>query len=60
MYLPQIDDGDVRMISLNYVKIEDQSLYQTGKESGSDDTDNDSGKNVSSRIRRIIEEGVKK
>lgn len=34
MYLPQIDDGDVRMISLNYVKTDDQTLYQTGKEDG--------------------------
>lgn len=34
MYLPQIDDGDVRMISLNYVKTDDQTLYQTGKEEG--------------------------
>lgn len=32
MYLPQIEDGDVRMISLNFVKVDDQSLYQTGKE----------------------------
>ena len=31
MYMPQIDDGDIRMISLNYVKVDDQSLYQTGK-----------------------------
>lgn len=32
MYLPQIDGGDVRQVSLNYVKTDDQSLYQTGKE----------------------------
>lgn len=38
MYLPQIDDGDVRMISLNYVKTDDQSLYQTGKENGAGET----------------------
>lgn len=27
-----VDDGDVRQISLNYVKNTDQSIYQTGKE----------------------------
>lgn len=32
MYLPQIDGGDVRQVSLNYVKTDDQTLYQTGKE----------------------------
>ncbi len=30
MYYEPIEDGDVRMISLNYVKTDDQSLYQTG------------------------------
>lgn len=32
MYLPQIEGGDVRMVSLNFVKTDDQTLYQTGKE----------------------------
>jgi HK97 family phage portal protein len=40
MYMPQIEDGDVRMISLNYVKVDDQSLYQTGRE-GDDEGGND-------------------
>lgn len=40
MYMPQIEDGDVRMISLNYVKVDDQSLYQTGRE-GDDGGGND-------------------
>lgn len=31
LYMPRIDGGDIRMISLNYVKTDDQSLYQTGK-----------------------------
>lgn len=34
MYLPQIEDGDVRMVSLNYVKADEQSEYQIGKKSG--------------------------
>ena len=31
MYLPQTEDGDVRMISLNYVKVDEQTEYQIGK-----------------------------
>lgn len=34
MYYPPIEGGDVRMVSLNYVKVDDQSLYQTGKDDG--------------------------
>lgn len=33
MYYEPIEDGDVRMVSLNYVKADDQSLYQTGQQS---------------------------
>ena len=32
MYYPPTEDGDVRMVSLNYVKAGDQSLYQVGKD----------------------------
>lgn len=31
-YLPPIEGGDVRMISLNYVNTDDQTLYQTGRD----------------------------
>lgn len=34
MYLPQTKDGDVRMISLNYVKVDEQTEYQIGKANG--------------------------
>ena len=37
MYLPQIEGGDVRMVSLNFVKTDDQTLYQTGKDDGAGD-----------------------
>lgn len=37
MYMQQIEDGDVRMVSLNFVKADDQSLYQTGKDDGEGD-----------------------
>lgn len=39
MYLPPVDDGDVRMVSLNYVKTDNQDIYQVGKGGG------DSGQN---------------
>lgn len=32
LYYPPIDDGDVRIISLNYVKTDDQSAYQVGED----------------------------
>ena len=37
MYYEPIEGGDVRMISLNYVKADDQSLYQVGKDDGGTD-----------------------
>ena len=37
MYYEPIEGGDVRMISLNYVKTGDQSLYQVGKDDGGED-----------------------
>ncbi|MDF2985727.1 MAG: phage portal protein [Eubacterium sp.] len=35
MYLPPVEDGDVRMISLNYVNVDNQDIYQVGKGGGS-------------------------
>lgn len=34
LYYEPIEDGDVRMVSLNFVKADDQSLYQTGQQDG--------------------------
>ena len=67
MYLPQIDDGNVRMVSLNFVKADDQSLYQTGKEngdsgSGTEDPppEEDPPANATSRrIKNMLREGAK-
>ena len=39
LYYEPIEDGDVRMISLNYVKADDQSLYQVGKDDDQPDAD---------------------
>ena len=40
LYYEPIDDGDVRMVSLNYVKADDQSLYQTGQQGSSQTAEN--------------------
>jgi hypothetical protein len=40
MYYEPIEDGDVRMISLNYVKADEQSVYQIGQQ---DQTNNKTG-----------------
>ena len=44
MYFEPIEDGDVRMVSLNYVKSDDQSIYQIGEDKAAgqeqDGTDN--------------------
>lgn len=58
MYMPQIDDGDVRMVSLNFVKADDQSLYQTGKENSSEESTGASS--TSDYIKKLLREGVKK
>ncbi len=34
LYYEPIEDGDVRMVSLNYVKAGDQSQYQVGSDGG--------------------------
>jgi len=41
MYYEPIEDGDVRMVSLNYVKADEQSQYQIGEDGSSTDGDTD-------------------
>lgn len=43
MYYEPIEDGDVRMVSLNYVKADEQSIYQIGSDSNSDSGANQTG-----------------
>ena len=38
MYYGPVEGGDVRLVSLNYVKAGDQSLYQVGKDDNETDT----------------------
>lgn len=46
MYYEPIEDGDVRMVSLNYVKADDQSIYQIGSDGSSQNAD-DKGQQAS-------------
>lgn len=38
MYMPPVEGGDEFIVSLNYVKVADMSLYQTGRDSGAEET----------------------
>lgn len=66
MYFEPIEDGDVRMVSLNYVKADDQSIYQIGKdtadgnESGQQDkADAAAGASITERINVLYIPTVK-
>lgn len=43
MYFEPIEDGDVRMVSLNYVKVDDQSIYQIGEDNSGQQDGEDTG-----------------
>lgn len=43
MYYEPIEDGDVRMVSLNYVKADEQSIYQVGSDNTATGNEGDSG-----------------
>lgn len=57
MYLPQIDGGDVRMVSLNYVKADEQSEYQIGKKDGAEGNPPADGAAVVKYIKCKLKEG---
>ncbi|MBO5409327.1 MAG: phage portal protein [Clostridia bacterium] len=57
MYLPQIDGGDVRMVSLNYVKADEQSEYQIGKKDGAETDPPPDGVAVVKYIKCKLKEG---
>lgn len=57
MYLPQIDGGDVRMVSLNYVKADEQSEYQIGKTDGAGNNSPANGAAVVKYIKSKLKEG---
>lgn len=58
MYYGPVEGGDVRMVSLNYVKAGDQSLYQVGAD-GNDDTANGGEDETQARQRRALQAAVK-
>ena len=43
MYYEPIEEGDVRMVSLNYVKADDQSIYQIGSGAAEGQQEGDAG-----------------
>lgn len=61
MYLPPIEGGDIRQVSLNYVKADDQSKYQTGEDGGTGNKDQtgsgEAENSTSGYIRMRLKEG---
>lgn len=51
MYYPPIEGGDIRMVSLNYVKVDDQTKYQIGAGAGASEN------SVSKQIKKLLEGG---
>ena len=55
MYFEPIEDGDVRMVSLNYVKADEQSQYQIGEAADDSDKDNADGQNTNTaRLKQNV------
>ena len=52
LYYEPIEDGDVRMVSLNFVKAGDQSQYQVGGDG--DSTGGDGGQETEDRAGKVI------
>ncbi len=52
MYYEPIEGGDVRMISLNYVKADEQSIYQIGVDTG--DTEEDTAADQARSNKKIL------
>lgn len=53
LYYEPIEDGDVRMISLNYVKADDQSKYQLGDSAAGSGDQTDSGSGSGQQAKQI-------
>ena len=58
MYYEPIEEGDVRMVSLNYVKADDQSIYQIGSGATEGQQEGDAGQQA--HIYRLAIPTVKK
>lgn len=53
MYYEPIEDGDVRMVSLNYVKADEQSIYQIGEDAAADSGDNPDDAAAQNKLQAI-------
>ena len=59
MYYGPVEDGDVRMVSLNYVKAGDQSLYQVGKDGSKEEPPQDKQRKAMEAAARAYFEAMK-
>ena len=53
MYYEPIEDGDVRMVSLNYVKADEQSIYQIGEDAAAGSGDNPDDAAAQNKLQAI-------
>lgn len=53
MYYEPIEDGDVRMVSLNYVKADEQSIYQIGEDAAAGSVENPAAGDAQNKLQAI-------
>ena len=53
MYYAPIEDGDVRMVSLNYVKADEQSIYQIGEDAAAGSGEDPAAGDAQNKLQAI-------
>ena len=53
MYYEPIEDGDVRMVSLNYVKADEQSIYQIGEDAAAGSGEDPAAGDAQNKLQAI-------
>jgi HK97 family phage portal protein len=53
MYYEPIEDGDVRMVSLNYVKADEQSIYQIGEDAAAGNEEDPAAGDAQNKLQAI-------
>ena len=53
MYYEPIEDGDVRMVSLNYVKADEQSIYQIGEDAAAGSREDPAAGDAQNKLQAI-------
>ena len=53
MYYEPIEDGDVRMVSLNYVKADEQSIYQIGEDAAAGNGEDPAAGDAQNKLQAI-------